>query len=565
MSAGSNGDGYREARSVPRAPSPAAPRPRPHRSTSNDYAALAVAAGDTEEDIDQAEEEAEDASGPASGPLWPLLPVLVAQAALSWRLIHSNTAFLDEGTYLYSGHQELANLIYGDKVATYETFFSGSPKLYPVLAAVADRLGGLAGARTLSLVFMLLATAALYLAARRIHGATAAFFATALFAALGPTQFLGGYSTYDAMALAALAWAGYFAVRFACGTGHGAMVAGSLLVSLAVWTKYASLLWVPIVVLIAALAGPGRSVLGRSRWNNGVRFAAGVAVAVLLPIPLAGKLYIHGFTQTTLLRNPGHDAPSYVAGEAAKWVGALLVVALVGVFASYLRGRRRGSGGTDFWLAAVLLLGGVLAPANQIRIHTWLSLQKHVDFGAWFACVVAGALLAWIAEWLHSTVRLPVLIAVALVTVLVAGPLGVEGERQATHMFGAWPDSSKLVAALKPYIHSGTDQYLAEDYDVPAYYLRRSSTWPQWHDLVGGGQYQDPKTGVKYTGTEGIEQGITAHKYAVIVLDYAQTRSIDEQVRPFIDKAGYRKLTTIRTSNSATSGSYTIWVAPEGP
>ncbi|MFC1417111.1 hypothetical protein [Streptacidiphilus cavernicola] len=562
MSAGDNGGGYREARSVPRAPSPAAPRPR--QATGTDYASLAVAAGDTEEAIELAEAEVGHRSGTPSGPLWPLLLVLPVQAVLSWRLIGSNTAFLDEGTYLYSGHQEVANLLYGDKVATYETFFSGSPKLYPVVAATADRFGGLAGARTLSLVFMLLATVALYLAARRIHGATAAFFASALFAALGPTQFLGGYSTYDAMALAALAWAAFFAVRFASGTGHGSMSAGALLISLAVWTKYASLLWVPVVVLIAVLAGPGRAVLGRSRWNNGVRFGLAVVVAVLLPIPLAGRLYIHGFTQTTLLRSPGHDATSYVAGEAAKWIGALLVVALVGVLAAYLRGRRRGTGGTDFWLAAVLLLGGVLAPANQIRIHTWLSLQKHVDFGAWFACIVAGALLAWIAEWLHDRVRLPALIALPLVAALVVGPLGVEGERQAAHMFGAWPDSSTLIAALKPYVHSGSDQYLVEDYDVPAYYLRRSSTWPQWHDLVGGGQYQDPKTGVSYTGTEGIEKGITAHKYALIVLDYAQTRSIDEQVRPFIDRAGYRLLTTIRTSNSETTGSYTIWVAPDG-
>ena len=44
---------------------------------------------------------------------WPLLVVLAAQAALSLRLVFSNTAFQDEGLYLRAGHLEWARWLHG--------------------------------------------------------------------------------------------------------------------------------------------------------------------------------------------------------------------------------------------------------------------------------------------------------------------------------------------------------------------------------------------------------------------------------------------------------------------
>ena len=32
----------------------------------------------------------------------------------------------------------------------------------------------------------------------------------------------------------------------------------------------------------------------------------------------------------------------------------------------------------------------LLVPTEQARIHTYTSLSKHVDFGAWFAAIAAG-------------------------------------------------------------------------------------------------------------------------------------------------------------------------------
>jgi len=93
---------------------------------------------------------------------WPLLVVLVTQAALSARLVPSNTAFQDEGLYLWSGHLELAHLLHHAQIPDFASYFSGAPVIYPVIAALADKVGGLTGARLLSLAFILMTTVLLH-------------------------------------------------------------------------------------------------------------------------------------------------------------------------------------------------------------------------------------------------------------------------------------------------------------------------------------------------------------------------------------------------------------------
>ena len=130
-----------------------------------------------------------------------LLFVLAIQAVLSLRL--SNTAFQDEALYLSAGHAEVAHLLHGTPLPMdYAAYFSGSPQLYPVLAAVVDERFGLAGARALSLLFMLGTTALLYALTRRMFNERAALAGAALFAVLQSTVVLGNYATYDAAASA---------------------------------------------------------------------------------------------------------------------------------------------------------------------------------------------------------------------------------------------------------------------------------------------------------------------------------------------------------------------------
>lgn len=128
---------------------------------------------------------------------WPLLAVLAVQAAFSLRLAWSNTAFQDEGLYLWAGHLEIAHWLHDTAIPAFPAFLSGSPVLYPPLGALADSIGGLAAARILSLGLMLTATSMLWSTVSRLYGRRAAFFGCAVFARWSSThsiRLLDGHS-----------------------------------------------------------------------------------------------------------------------------------------------------------------------------------------------------------------------------------------------------------------------------------------------------------------------------------------------------------------------------------
>lgn len=109
---------------------------------------------------------------------WPLVAVLSVQAALSLSLVWSNTAFGDEANYLWQGHLEWAHWLHGSAIPAFHD--SGAQEIYPPLGALAESIGGLAGARILSLCFMLGATILLYLTSSRLFGTRAAIIASGL-------------------------------------------------------------------------------------------------------------------------------------------------------------------------------------------------------------------------------------------------------------------------------------------------------------------------------------------------------------------------------------------------
>lgn len=185
---------------------------------------------------------------------WSLVAILAVQAVMSLRLLWTNTAFLDEATYLFAGHVEIAHWLHGSPAPAYATYFSGAPVLYPPLAALAGDAGGVAGARLLSLVFMLGATCLLWAVTQRLFGRWAAVFAAALFVALGPTQFLGAFATYDAMSLFLMTAAAWCVI--AAGNRDDStwlLIVGAALLALANATKYASTLFDPSIVALGGL------------------------------------------------------------------------------------------------------------------------------------------------------------------------------------------------------------------------------------------------------------------------------------------------------------------------
>ena len=75
------------------------------------------------------------------------------------------------------------------------------------------------------------------------------------------------------------------------------------------------------------------------------------------------------------------------------------------------------------------MLATVAAPLNQARIGTTVSLQKHVVFGAWFGCILAG-------YGLERLLRYKALVGAAAIVLLTA--LSAYYAAQAEHLLHSW-------------------------------------------------------------------------------------------------------------------------------
>ncbi len=451
---------------------------------------------------------------------WPqlaLLAILIVQALLSLRLIWSNTAHIEEATYLYAGSQELHHWLTGAPVEDYQTFLSGTPVLYPPIGAIESAIGGLAAARLLSLAFMLGTSILLYASAARLFGRPAAVLGTALFAALGVTQFLSAFATYEPMALFLLALAVYLTIgladdgslRYAALTG----VAAPVILGVANATKYATGLWDPLVIGLALCA----PVLAGRTWRYGAgraaRFTAVLAAVLGASLAIGKGKYLHGIMTTTVDRSKkaaGMGQSTVLVLHAAwQWIGVVVVIAAAGMVILAFSKLAPISA-----VAALLLLGLIAAPLNQARIGTLVSLQKHSDFGAWFGCILAGFALTRI-------LRYRALISACGVLLIFALPAAYL--HQATSLYHTWePENPAFIARLSGLVHSGRQVYLVEGYDdVPAYYIGSRITSLQWKE-AGGYSYTDAATGIHYRDDQAFAEAVQHKVFTLIILNFTK-------------------------------------------
>ena len=488
---------------------------------------------------------------------WLLYLVLAVQAALAVRLLPRNGVNLDEATYLYAGHEELAHWMHGAVIPNYATYFSGAPSVYPPLAAIADHFGGLVGARLISTVCMLAATAFLWGVARRLHSEVAAFAGCAAFVALGGTQSLGSFATYDAMALSLMAAAGYLAVRAAMAERHWVpwLVSSALALVLADATKYATALWNPFVILLFFV------VLGRLGKRRSALLRATCLVLACFAllggsIALGGKSYWTGIVTTTLNRTPGSGlSRTLIIDDVKGWIGWVLLLCALGVVAAILRSEWNNA------LVGLVCLGaGCAAPANQIRIDVLTSLVKHVDFGAWFACIAVGYLIHVLAHVMITAKEARVVGVV--VTCLALLLYAASGVTQSAQFMRSWPNTANLTAAVRPYVHYGSSQYLMEEDSVLQYDLRGSSSWQQWQNTWGLGFY-DTKLGKFVDGNEAYTDAIFDHYFSVIILNGQFTPAVDVDMVQTItlckDSCGYRMVANLPYEGTPDGGHFTVW------
>jgi Dolichyl-phosphate-mannose-protein mannosyltransferase len=340
-----------------------------------------------------------DKAPPASRALTllPLAVILVVQAVISIRILPISPASGDEALYIYSGHQLISELWNGGGSPYYETYFSGAPVIYPVFAAVLDHIGGLILVRAASGTFMLAATALLYATARGLLGYWPAVAAAALFASLGITQGLGAYATFDAMALALMALAAYCSARAVASSRW--LLAIPVFLLLANATKYASVLFDPVVIVLAAL------MLRPDGWRRvylrAVALSCVTALLIAVCVALAGTAYFKGILFTTVARKTGTGilnlnpaSTSTIVRFSWSLIGLIVVLGVLGAIVSVIIPAERSLAPALLVLAAA----GILVTLEAIHLQDLTSVNKHDDFGAWFTAMPGGYLLARGAE-----------------------------------------------------------------------------------------------------------------------------------------------------------------------
>lgn len=493
---------------------------------------------------------------------WLLPAVLAIQAVLSLRLVWSNTAFQDEALYLWSGHLEWSHWRYGTPMPVFPAYFSGVPVIYPPLGAYADAVAGLAGARILSLCFMLLTTTMLHGVTRRIFGRRSAFFAAGLFASMGASQFLGAFATYDAMALMLLALATWLGIRAADRNVVGEValiVASAAVLVVADASKYAAALFDPVVIATVTLAAwriPGRNVAIRMILVFGVT----LCLFLFTAIRIGGPSYWHGITTTTLSRNTGNSSAFGIWYMSVAWAGAVMALALIGAAVTFFTSREMPTR----LLALPLLTASFLAPAEQARIHVFTSLFKHVGYGAWFGCILGGYALACFVRAVPA-IKANAAETVSVATVAIAAVLGAV--LATNHFTWGWPDSTRYMAALRPWAASSHGQMLfgnAGVGNIPEYY---SPGTVRWTHVTGEFYfaYTDPDTGKRIVQPALAYADAIRHGYfALISLTGDDSLgSYDQEIRQDIRRYGdrYRLVVDLpyRLADGAR-GAFLVWV-----
>ncbi|GAA3195650.1 hypothetical protein [Actinocorallia longicatena] len=299
---------------------------------------------------------------------WVLL-ILAVQAGLTLRFRDGATPA--ERPYLESGRALVAELPGGVAV--------GFGRLY------AEQ--GLWAARGLSLACLLLAALCVYGMGRRLAGPATGAWAAAAFATAGAVAVLGGLATGDAPALFLLALTGLLVVwsRTATWLVPFAAITGAAMVV----TDHLSVVYVPSLCLLAMLVADVPWLWALVR-GLGLLAATGGVAAVTVEL-LDGW---EGVGDTVESLRPIVIDP--MIDPAVRWLGPVLIAAVLGAFLYTLPAGRRMAVAPPAWpirfplgllLAGTVLLGPLTGAAHPAA-----------DQGLALAAVPAGLFLAWLAR-----------------------------------------------------------------------------------------------------------------------------------------------------------------------
>jgi 4-amino-4-deoxy-L-arabinose transferase-like glycosyltransferase len=320
---------------------------------------------------------------------WALWSVLAAQATLTLPWMWRTAPFSGEALYLSAAHSGWGPLF------AETTSLPGSPVLYPPVVSVFDTVGGLIGARLLSLLFMLGATALVYLMGDRMFGQMSGLLAALLFAVCGIIVHLGAAATFDPMALFFLVLSLYAAVRMRDGAVWWVLLCPVAL-AVANATKYTTIAWDPLIIGTVLLYGWSKKAQAICLT---ISVTATVAVLDIGILMLGGADFATAVMLNTFYRSPQAGPPSSmfsVFDHAMLMTGLIVLIAIAGVWVSVVK--KMPASATAF--LCLLIAAALIAPIEQARVHQMASLDQNMSFGLPFAALGAGYALGGWRQWL---------------------------------------------------------------------------------------------------------------------------------------------------------------------
>jgi hypothetical protein len=317
-----------------------------------------------------------------------------------------------------------------------------------------------------------------------------------------------------------------------------------------------------VVLLALGIAYPRPG--GRLAAMRALVLLAITALLLTLGLLIGGSRYIHGVMLTTLGRAGGTDSPLSVLANSWSWTGVIVVVAVGGAIAGWVR----QPGSSQAWLLTLFTAAAVLVPLEQASIRTDASLNKHGDLGAWFAAIAAGyAVDRFIAAAPAGNMRT---ITAGACVIALCFPVTV-GVGQSRSFATSWPDSSAFAGIFGPLAAQGTGHLLVEDPQIAEYYLHVGSQWTRWSStrniiLPSGAATGGPssKAGVVGAGNAGtfamyIQEGY----FSLIALSFSDTTALDRSILTDIKKnPRYHRIQIVPYGNGPIgldTGTYLIW------
>lgn len=444
----------------------------------------------------------------------PLTIICTVQAVLSLSLVWSNTAFADEAQYISSGELEWAHWLHGADMPPYLVKgFSGSPVIYPPIGALANGIGGLAGARILSLLFMLGVTILLYLTASRLLDGTAAVIASALWALSEPSIRLA-FATFDPLSVLLTALSAWLIVQASYRYRRGAFIAaGAVALALANATAYSGIIIDPIVIIFAFLVW-----LPYVRWRQAslwlMWFAGILAILFTLLMTVSGSWT--GLMSTVINRGSSdHQSILLVLSDSWGYSGLIAVLAAIGAITAIATENSQRSA-----LLALLACTALVVPAAQFHAQTAWSLDKHLAYGILFAAIAAGYGCSRLIRKFPKAGRQ---LAASCCVIAFIYPVATSWA-SAWNVYHAWPNARSFITEFtSKAAHSQGLIYVPETgpENIAEYYTPEGRDTKRWSTSLS----LDPATGTSNTRESYYTRQLRTGHYGVIVLFYSTTFS----------------------------------------